>query len=105
LREVTLEPDPFFRLYGTVLAHTAAGDESAAAAKLEELESKSDGCCNYWVGSLHAYRGSPDAAFRYLESALQSREHGLLDIKIDPLLESIRSDRRYQDLLSAMNLE
>jgi len=105
LREVSLEPDPFFRLYGTVLAHTAAGDESGAAAALEELEGRRDGCCNYWMGSLHAFMGSPDVAFRYLEAALQSRERGLLDIRIDPLLERIRSDSRYRDLLSAMNLE
>ena len=100
-----LEPSPILRLYGLAIAHTAAGDERAAVAVLEDLEKTSGSCCNYWLGSLHAYRGDADSAFRFFESAWTAREWGLLEIKIDPLLEGVRGDPRYTQLVARMNLD
>ena len=100
LRDMALEPNPIFRIYGLVIAHTAAGNDAAAIAALEDFEKESRKCCEYWLGALNAYRGETNAAFRYLESAWKGREVGLLDLQVDPLLEGIRSDPRYSALVT-----
>ena len=97
---MALEPNPIFRIYGLVIAHTAAGNDAAAIAALEDFEKESRKCCEYWLGALNAYRGETNAAFRYLESAWKGREVGLLDLQVDPLLEGIRSDPRYSALVT-----
>jgi DNA-binding winged helix-turn-helix (wHTH) protein/tetratricopeptide (TPR) repeat protein len=104
LHEIELEPNPVFRLYGLVIAHTAAGEEPAAIEALEDFETLSQNCCDYWLGTLHAFRGDADTAFRFLESAWTSREQGLLDLGIDPILEGVRDDPRYVDLVARLDL-
>jgi len=105
LREIALEPNMIFQVYGEVIAHSAAGDEFAATAALEDFERQGKDCCHYWLGALHAYRGNADGAFDFLEAAWKNREVGLLDLKIDPLLAGIRGDARYVELLDRLDLD
>jgi len=51
----------------------------------------------------YAMLGDKDAAFSALEKAYEARS-GLLVIKVDPELDSIRSDPRYADLLRRIGL-
>jgi tetratricopeptide (TPR) repeat protein len=48
--------------------------------------------------------GDTDTAFSWLEKAYQERDEGLLLLKIDPVLDSIRSDPRFSDLLARAGL-
>jgi len=105
LGEIALEPNPAFRIYGLVIAHTTAGNELAATAALEDFTQEARSCCLYWLGTLHAYRGNAEEAFRFFESAWKNRDIGLLDLKIDPLLENIRGDARYFELLDRLDLD
>lgn len=52
------------------------------------------------LGRIAAANGDPDAAIRWLETAYRSGWRGwpTLDIAADPLLESLRTDRRFQQL-------
>jgi DNA-binding winged helix-turn-helix (wHTH) protein/tetratricopeptide (TPR) repeat protein len=105
LREMDLEPHPDCRLYGLVIAHTAAGNEPVAIGILEKLISSGAKRWAYRIGALHAYRGDTDKAFSSLDLAYTLRDSGMVKIKTDPLLDSIRDDRRYIELLARMNLE
>ncbi len=49
--------------------------------------------------SLTAYTGNKDKAFEYLERAFERREWGIPYLQIDPSLDSLRSDPRYDDLV------
>lgn len=53
----------------------------------------------YIMATLHAALGEKDKAFAELEKAYETREHYLIWIKVDPRLELLRDDPRFQDLL------
>ena len=52
-----------------------------------------------------ALLGNRDEAFRWLEQAYENRSFGLIYLKVDPELDSLRSDQRYEDLLRRVHLE
>ena len=105
LREMDLEPHPDCQLYGLVIAHTAAGNEPVANGTLEQLKSRGAERWAYRIGALHAYRGEADKAFGSFDLAYALRDSGLIKIKTDPLLDSVRDDPRYVKLLARMNLD
>jgi hypothetical protein len=53
----------------------------------------------------NALIGEKDRAFDWLERAYEDRVGFLVMIKIEPRLEGLRSDPRYNDLLRRMRLE
>jgi Tfp pilus assembly protein PilF len=54
----------------------------------------------------HVYAGLGDheRALQYLEKALQERHNQLLFCKVDPWLDPLRSDARFQDFLRRLNI-
>jgi hypothetical protein len=48
---------------------------------------------------VHVGLEEKDEAFKWLEKAYQERSWWLIFIKMDPLLDSLRSDARFIDLL------
>ena len=56
------------------------------------------------MAEVYAFRGENDRAFEWLERAFAARDAGLTEIKADPLLKGLRSDRRYIALLQKMRL-
>ncbi|MGH9863597.1 MAG: winged helix-turn-helix domain-containing protein [Candidatus Acidiferrales bacterium] len=51
----------------------------------------------------YALLGEKDKAFEWLEKAYQERALGLLQLRVDPDVDSLRSDPRYQALLRRVN--
>jgi DNA-binding winged helix-turn-helix (wHTH) protein/Tfp pilus assembly protein PilF len=58
----------------------------------------------YGVALIHAGLGDKDRALVWLDSALEDRSHWIVWLKLDPRLDSVRSDRRYGDLLLRVGL-
>jgi TolB-like protein len=56
------------------------------------------------VAVAHLGIGDTDRVFEWLEKALALRDEGLLWLKIDPIYDSLRNDRRFIDLLKRINL-
>jgi hypothetical protein len=56
------------------------------------------------IGAVYAFLGEKDQAFEWLEKAYQERTSRPPWIKVDPRFDPLRSDPRFQDLLSRMNL-
>src|SRR6267378_4017099 len=52
----------------------------------------------------HAGLGNKDAAFSWLEKSYQERRDRMIWLSVDPLLEPLRSDPRFQDLVRRMKL-
>ena len=57
----------------------------------------------YGIAIIHAGLGEKDQAFEWLEKAYEARELGMIFLKVDPTLDPLRSDARFQDLLRRMN--
>jgi tetratricopeptide (TPR) repeat protein len=67
----------------------------------DRLEEESFGV--YEVALIYAGLGEKDHAFEWLERAYEEHDKGLIYLKVDPPLDPLRSDPRYEDLLRRMN--
>jgi|KBSSwiStaDraftv2_1062776.scaffolds.fasta_scaffold04396_8 TolB-like protein/Tfp pilus assembly protein PilF len=59
---------------------------------------------NYWVAVTYAAIGDKDNAFAELEKAYKSHDWFLQRMKVDPFLDPLRDDPRFEDLLKRINL-
>jgi len=59
---------------------------------------------SYGIAALYADLGDKDGAFKWLNTAYQERNPGLLSLKIDFLLDPLRSDPRFAELVRKVGL-
>jgi serine/threonine-protein kinase len=83
-------------------AHLAAGDEAAATRIRKELAAGKDYLPPYYMAALDAHLGDRDRAFRELERALRERSGALVWLRVDPSLDPLRGDPRFQKAAAAM---
>ena len=93
-----------FRLQGVAMAEHSLGNAKESQQALDDLIAKYAKDGPYEIADIHAWRGDKDQAFQWLERAYKQRDGGLSNLKSDPLLASLRSDARYEDLLKKLNL-
>jgi ribosomal protein L17 len=86
------------------MAEHSLGRAKESRRALDELIAKTAPGNAYGIAEAHAWRGETDKAFEWLERAYQQRDGGLDALKIDPLLESLRTDPRYKAMLKKINL-
>jgi tetratricopeptide (TPR) repeat protein len=59
----------------------------------------------YFLGAgHHAHLGNKDKAFEYLEKSFQLRELWIANLQVEPRLDSLRDDPRYQELIKKVEL-
>jgi TolB-like protein/Tfp pilus assembly protein PilF len=85
-------------------AYAVAGESGQAVRILEELE---DWSKRYYVSPFHRARiyaalGRRDEAFAWLETAYEERSFYLSWFKVEPELDPLRSDPRFQSLLDRL---
>jgi hypothetical protein len=54
---------------------------------------------------LFARMGDTDRALEDLVAAMEARDHRVTQLKVNPILDPLRSDPRFTELLRRMNLE
>jgi hypothetical protein len=87
-------------------AYVASGKRNEAEKILRELQtrSKTDYVSPYMIGVIHAGLGNKNKAFEFLESSYKEKSPDMAYfLKADLRLDSLRSDRRFQDLIKRMN--
>ena len=82
-------------------AYARAGRIAEARAILPRLEEHIDktGIGRYEIALVYAGLKENDHAFEWLEKAFQARDKGLTYLKIDPCLDPLRSDPRFESLV------
>jgi TolB-like protein/Flp pilus assembly protein TadD len=87
-------------------AYARAGQVASAhksIAKLEDNVAK-DGVGRYEIALVFTGLGEKQEAFKWLEEAYNAHDVGLVYLKIDPCLDPLRSDPRFDDLLRRVGL-
>jgi len=87
-------------VYGT------AGKKAEAQRALEELKelSKKRYVSPYNFACIYAGLNDKDQAFEWLERTYQERAFFMTQLKVDTVLDNLRPDPRFKDLLKRMNL-
>jgi TolB-like protein/tRNA A-37 threonylcarbamoyl transferase component Bud32/Flp pilus assembly protein TadD len=83
-------------------AYAASGSRSEATKILDEsLKRLANGenVSKIRIASAYAALGDKDQAFAWLEKAYAEHSDSILDLKVDPAFDSLRSDQRFTDLL------
>jgi tetratricopeptide (TPR) repeat protein len=100
-----LDDSPFML---AVLAQVQAlsGNKSRTTRVLEDLEqaAKKRYVCSYEVATAYVLNGEKDRAFRWFDKAVEDRSDCMVMLAVDPRLDSVRSDARFQDLLRRVGL-
>ncbi len=88
-------------LAGLGQAYAAAGMKTETQTVLYELNelSKERYVSPYSVAKIYSVVGEKDQAFAHLEKAYEERHPDFIELKAEPLLDSLRSDPRFADLL------
>jgi TolB-like protein/DNA-binding winged helix-turn-helix (wHTH) protein len=95
-------PLPLIRL---AITYAAAGQNARARSLLREARTaRKIYVPPYWVAVAYLYLGEKDNSFRWLQKAYQQNDPTLGWMKVDPMLDPIRSDPRYLDLLRKADL-
>jgi TolB-like protein/Tfp pilus assembly protein PilF len=87
-------------------AYARAGQVAAARKTIAELERhvQENGVGRYEIALVYAGLGKKQEAFKWLEDAYNAHDVGLLYLKIDPCLDPLRSDPRFDDLVRRVGL-
>jgi TolB-like protein/Tfp pilus assembly protein PilF len=101
MQEETFEA---WRLLGLAMAHHALGDTQASDDALATMIAGYERDAAYNIAYVFAYRGEADAAFEWLEKAVEYNDPGLAEIVAEPLFANLRSDGRWLPFLERIGL-
>lgn len=82
-------------------AYAASGQKAAAQDVIKELRDMQGHryVSPYTIAAIYAGLGEKDQAFKWLDKAEEGRDIWLMNLKVDPVFKSLRSDQRFPDLL------
>lgn len=92
------------RLYISAIARFRLGDFTAAKQLLEELIGDYGDDAALQVAIVYTQMGEHDQAFNWLQTALENRDPGFVELQADPELAPLRSDPRLARLVQKANL-
>jgi tetratricopeptide (TPR) repeat protein len=97
-----------FPVYVAQLAHAqaASGNRAEALRIVEELKRlpKDKYVPPDEIAAVYAALQQKETAFEWLEQAYQVRSGSLINLKVDPRFDSLRSDQRFADLVRRIGL-
>ena len=95
--------DDLFRRTGEGIVNERAGNHVASAKAVELIEAKEGTAASYQQAQLRAQRGESDLAFVALNNAIAVPDPGLIFLLVDPFLDPIRSDPRFEAVRNKIN--
>lgn len=95
--------DSWAVMLGKALLSIRAGDKAGGIAGLKAMQERYHDNASYQYAQIYAQLGDRENAIAALNRAYEIRDGGLLSIKIDPMLDPIRSDPRFSAILRKMD--
>jgi serine/threonine-protein kinase len=89
------ETDPFWRTYGLALAEFSNGNRAQADLNLKTLIDDNAGDAGSQIASIYALRRESDQVFRWLDHGWETRDPGVMELRINPLLLALEDDPRF----------
>ena len=89
---------------GQALLAARSGSRAVALTKLAELMGRDGESASFNYARIYAQLGDKARAFAALDRAWEVRDSSLLDLKVDPYLDPLRSDPRYASLVRKLGL-
>ena len=87
-------------------AYAVAGQREEARKALDELQTRAKRgyIAPFFFANVYLGLGEKEQAFAWLEKAYEARSWYLTWLKVDPALDSLRSDPHFADLLRRVGL-
>jgi TolB-like protein/tetratricopeptide (TPR) repeat protein len=100
-------PDMAYAWAGVGATHARAGRPEGALAAIAELDRMASEryVSPVAYAMIHAARGDADATFEWLEKGYAERRGWLTYLKVEPLLDPIRTDSRFSEWIRRMRLD
>lgn len=101
LAEVANMPSDDYRrlvLEGAIAARS--GKKADAFSAIRGIQQRYGDAANYQEAQVYAQLGMADEAFKALETAWNKRDPGLGSIQVDPFMDPLRKDPRYQSIVN-----
>jgi DNA-binding winged helix-turn-helix (wHTH) protein/TolB-like protein/Tfp pilus assembly protein PilF len=87
-------------------AYAVAGRKAEAQQVLNDLQQLQEQryVSPYTVAAIYAGLGDNEQAFKWLETAVETRDIWLMNLKVDPVFAKLRNERRFTDILARIRL-
>lgn len=89
---------------GEALVAARSGNRALALAKIAALKGSEGDFASFDFARIYAQLSDKNRAFAALDRAWEVRDSELLDLKVDPYLDPLRSDPRYASMLKRLGL-
>lgn len=89
---------------GLAMVEHTRGNREASDRALAELKEKYSAGFAFQIAAVHAWRGEKDEAFKWLETAQENRDGGLVRLRVDVTLQPLFDDPRYAALIEKVGI-
>ena len=96
------KPDQWERLTGEAILMARTGDRNGANHKLQHMQQLFGDAASYQYGEIYAQLGDKDRALAALERAWEIRDGGLLSLRMDPALDPLRGEPRFEAIIKRL---
>lgn len=101
-KAMTLSGTPPEEVEALGRAYSESGPKGYWMWRLEKLKGQYEHD-PYFTAQIYAQLGDKEQAFAWLEKAYEKHDGRIYTLKVEPLLDPLRSDSRFQDLLRRLN--
>jgi serine/threonine-protein kinase len=105
MRWLQNEPVAFLRRTGKAIALHRLGRQQEAEEEKAQMMSEYGDSASFQYAQVYAQWGQPEKALEWLETGLDIHDPGIINIAVDRLLDPLRADERFQELLRRAGFE
>jgi tetratricopeptide (TPR) repeat protein len=91
-----MKPDAWRSQWCLSLVYDKLGRRADAEAELSKLKAAQGDAAAYQYATIYAQWGNRTQALAWLDTAMRLHDTGLEYVKIDPLLDPLRQERRFK---------